>query len=131
MESIKAELTNGEWNGSYQRLRNGRMGKMLVKGYTCAIIWWINPRDLMISIVVILNITALNHLKLIRDQILNILTTRKHIISMWRDGGVNQCPWWSSYCNIWMCKIRLYTLNFHNVICQWYPQNKPEYKPKK
>ena len=67
VESIKAEFANGKWNGSYQWLRNGRIGKMLVKGYTLAIIWWINPRDLMISIVIILNITALYHLKLVRD----------------------------------------------------------------
>ena len=52
-------------------------------------IQWISSRDLMYNMVIIVNNTVLYIWKLLREQILKVLTTGKKMVIMWGDRGVN------------------------------------------
>lgn len=64
-----------EYNVGCQELRHKGNGKMLVKVYRLLDIRWMCSGDLMYSAVSIINIPVLYPWKLLREQILNIITT--------------------------------------------------------
>ena len=66
MESEKDELIkNREWNVDYQGMRGGGSGEILIKGHTLPVIRGINSRELMCSLVTIVNV--LHNWKLLRE----------------------------------------------------------------
>lgn len=50
----------------------------VLKGYKLPVITWVSSRDLMYNMVTILNNTVLYNGKLLRKQILNVLSTHTH-----------------------------------------------------
>ena len=81
-----------------------------------------NWRDLPLtvySIVIIVNNTALYILQIARRLILNVLITKKEMIIMWCERGINQC--YGGTHNILMYQINtLYILIIPTIVCQLY-----------
>ena len=93
MDSNKAELIETEYYGSCQQLLWGwwcwEKWDMLVKGYKLIIIRWTGSGDLMYSMVSIFNNSLLYTWKLLRELILNVLTTHIEKVIILGNGGVN------------------------------------------
>ena len=75
VESKKAKLIETEKTDCCQGLEGGENEGMLDKEYKPFIFKWISSGDLMYSLVTVVNITVLCTWKLLREWILNVLTT--------------------------------------------------------
>lgn len=64
-------------------------GELLVKEYKLLVIRWISYSNQMYRIVIIVNNNVLYTRKLLREQILNVLSTKREVdIMWWYDAGI-------------------------------------------
>ena len=86
LKELNSKRQRGEWwlpgPGA------GGLGLMLVKEHNLAVRRWVSSGDLTYSMVSIGNDTVLYISKLLWDQRINVLPTKKEMTVMWHDGNV-------------------------------------------